>query len=533
MFKWLGDLGNKFAVSITKALTGFYNEIIDPISDFIEETFEKLKDKIKKMLVNFITDTLVGIEGDYKTLLNDIVSYIEKIPDLPPEIKDLISNIKNPQHQVTALIGNTVMAGVVGSTVEGLFGTLLEPVTQRIRSWLQPNPLDLSTIITAHFRGILTKDDVYYWGSLLGYKKELLSLITETYRPLLSPDTYISSWLRGYIDDAILESKLKENGFDEFQISLVKKLAFYYPPISDLIRFAVREVFSPEIAQKYGQYEDYPPNFDEIVKKAGLSPEYAKWYWASHWELPSISMGVEMFHRGIITYDELKTLLRTLDIMPYWRDKIIQMTYEVPARVDIRRIYQLGIRNKEWVYQQYKKLGYSDEDAQALTEFAIRGASEEERDLTKAEVISGFKEGLLTEDETKTFLKNMGYDDSEVNFYITKAKHDLQKETLNDDLEVIKTKFQKGVIDENGVVTELNKLNLTSKQIDYYLTKWQKVKDTKVIYPSKKDLESFYIYGYITLDDYKEGLRNLGYPEKWVNLYTQYLLDSLKSQQGE
>lgn len=531
MFKWIGDLGNKLSATIVKALITFFNEIIDPVIDLFDNIYDKIKEKFKETLINFITGVLVNIEGDYKQVLSDVVNYINKVPDLPTEVKELINNVLNPQHQVTALIGNTIMAGTIGATVQGLFGTLLEPATQRVRSWLKPNPLDLSTIITAYYRGILSRDDVHFWTALLGYKTELADVMIETYRPMLSPDNYVHAWIRGFITDDILESKLKENGFDSLQISLIKKLAFYYPPVNDLIRFAVREVFTPEIASKYGQYEDYPKEFEELSIKAGLSPEYAKWYWASHWELPSVSMGFEMFHRGIITYDELKTLLKTLDIMPYWRDRLIELSYNVPTRVDVRRIYQLGIRDKEWVYKQYKRLGYNDEDAQALTEFTIRGATEEERDLTKSEILQGFKEGLLSEDDTKKFLLNMGYDNNEVNFYITKVKHDLAKESINDEINIIKTQFQKGVISKDEAVTRLNQLNLTSKQIDYYILKFEREKDTKVLYPSKKDLETFLNIGYITIDEYKEGLRNLGYSEKWVELYTRYIIESYNLKQ--
>ncbi|MEM2117200.1 MAG: hypothetical protein QW754_05685 [Thermoplasmata archaeon] len=526
MFKWIGDLGNKVASTLIKSFTITFNELFDSLVDFFETIFEKIKEKFKNTLINFVSGVLINIETDYKDVLKDIVGMVEKIPDLPDEIKNLIKSIKEPKHQVTALIGNTLMSGAVGGTIQGLIGTLLEPVTQRVRQRLKPNPLDLSTIITAYYRGIFDKSDVYFWGGILGYKHELLDLIVETFRPILSPNTYIDAWLRGFISDDILEQKLKENGFDVFQIALIKKLAFYYPPVSDLIRFAVREVFTPDIASKYGLFEDYPQEFEEHAKKVGLSPEFAKWYWGAHWELPSVTMGFEMFHRGIITYEELKTLLRTLDIMPYWREKLIQLSYNVPTRVDVRRIYQLGIRNKEWVFKQYKRLGYNDEDAEALTEFTIRGATEEERDLTKSEVIQGFKEGLLSEEETRKFLNNMGYDENEVNFYITKAKHDLEKERVQEEINIIKTQFQKGVISKQDAISKLNSLNLTSKQVDYYILKFEREKETKVLHPSKKDLEDFLVAGYITIDEYKQGLRELGYPEKWVELYTRYVIES-------
>ncbi|GAH93918.1 unnamed protein product, partial [marine sediment metagenome] len=44
-----------------------------------------------------------------------------------------------------------------------------------------------------------------------------------------------------------------------------------------------------------------------------------------HWSLPSPSQGFEMLHRGVIDEAELNMLLRALDIMPFWREKLTKV----------------------------------------------------------------------------------------------------------------------------------------------------------------------------------------------------------------
>ncbi|GAH79863.1 unnamed protein product, partial [marine sediment metagenome] len=72
--------------------------------------------------------------------------------------------------------------------------------------------------------------------------------------------------------------------------------------------------------------------------KKGLSKEWSERYWAAHWNLPSPQQGFEMLHRGVINVSELNMLLRALDVMPFWRDKLTAIAFRRLTRVDIRRM---------------------------------------------------------------------------------------------------------------------------------------------------------------------------------------------------
>ncbi|GAI66739.1 unnamed protein product, partial [marine sediment metagenome] len=94
-----------------------------------------------------------------------------------------------------------------------------------------------------------------------------------------------------------LEDDLRKIGIHPDYIDVYKTLAYPIPPVADIITMAVREAFSPEIAARFGQYQDYPPAFEEWAQKKGLSKEWSQRYWAAHWSLPSAQQGFEMLHR--------------------------------------------------------------------------------------------------------------------------------------------------------------------------------------------------------------------------------------------
>ncbi|GAI47954.1 unnamed protein product, partial [marine sediment metagenome] len=55
-----------------------------------------------------------------------------------------------------------------------------------------------------------------------------------------------------------LAAELRKIGIHPNYHSLYRELAYVIPPVADIITMAVREAFTPEIAERFGQYEDYP-----------------------------------------------------------------------------------------------------------------------------------------------------------------------------------------------------------------------------------------------------------------------------------
>ncbi|GAI98193.1 unnamed protein product, partial [marine sediment metagenome] len=168
-----------------------------------------------------------------------------------------------------------------------------------------------------------------------------------------------------------LDKQLKRIGIHDNYLPLYKELAYQIPPVADIITMAVREAFTPAIAEKFGQYEDYPPDLETWAEKKGLSREWSERYWAAHWSLPSAGQGFEMLHRGLINYNELDMLLRALDVMPFWREKLTGIAYRRLSRVDIRRMYGVGVLDEKEVYEAYLELGYNERDARRMSDFTV------------------------------------------------------------------------------------------------------------------------------------------------------------------
>jgi hypothetical protein len=317
---------------------------------------------------------------------------------------------------------------------------------------------------------------------------------------------------------------IEKLGFDKETATKVLELFEYIPPIPDIIRFAVREAFTPEIIKKYELHGDFPPEFEKWAKKQGLSKEWALAYWASHWVLPSITMGYEMFHRGIITEADLEMLLRTQDVMPFWRDKLIKVAYSPYTRVDVRRMYQTGILNREDVKRSYLDLGYDEEKAENMTKFAISEGASTEKDLTKADILDGYTRTLFTEAETLGLLTDLGYDKIEAQFYILREddkEYKKQKEKL---LSLYEKQYKKNILDENEVIAALSAADFKASEIQYHINDWIIDKEIPTAIPSLADLKTFLKDKIITTEEFIKEMRGHKFKDEYIKWYYKSIM---------
>ncbi|GAH62029.1 unnamed protein product, partial [marine sediment metagenome] len=116
-----------------------------------------------------------------------------------------------------------------------------------------------------------------------GYNEERIDTLIKTSKTIPSPDEYKHLFLRGEITDEELNAGYKKYGFTDTEIEHLKTLFYPIPNYPDLVRMAVREAFYPEYVEEYGLLNELPAQFMEYAKKQGLSEEWAKHFWSSHW----------------------------------------------------------------------------------------------------------------------------------------------------------------------------------------------------------------------------------------------------------
>ena len=352
-----------------------------------------------------------------------------------------------------------------------------------------------------------------------GYNEERIDTLIKTAKSILSPDEYKNLFLRGEISEEQLRAGYKKYGFNDTEITHLKTLFYPIPNYPDLVRMAVREAFYPDYIEEYGLLNELPGEFVDYAGKQGLSEEWSKRFWASHWELPSILQGFEMLHRDVITPEQLDKLFMAVDIMPWWRDKLEKISYNPLTRVDVRRVFKMGIIGRDEVKRTYLDLGYDDEKAEWLTTFTEMQNTEADRDLTKAEILSAYDKSIINRDTCNLMLLDLGYSEDEVSILISVKEYQTVKEIKDRELKRIQKYYLAGAYNANQAISELGKLSLVGAEQDSIMKLWDSEKLAKLKMPSKKDMDTFFSNAIITEPIYRAELDKMGYKGEYVEWY--------------
>jgi len=282
--------------------------------------------------------------------------------------------------------------------------------------------------------------------------------------------------------------ELKKHGLSDKVIQDYKDEYKFYPTPNDLVTWLAREVYESEAVDKYKLLDEWieeemaPP-----FLRAGVDSEQAQNFWKAHWQHPSFTQITEMLHRGLLPAGgltpnwsdtdsitawekemekEVYEWFRLVEVPPHWRDKLIQMSYKVPTRVDVRRWWDLKTISEERLRELYHAEGYHGKDLEdyvlwtkiyvlstnlrgryskgyitrqdvsdeltaagmeatrvvewtdAIVQQEWEKRVKKEKDLTKAEIVKGVKNEYIDYSTGQGYLQRLGYDEWEAVFIL-------------------------------------------------------------------------------------------------------------------
>jgi len=435
----------------------------------------------------------------------------------------------------------------------------LSPVPRTITYHLNekyPNQLPTaSDLIAEYFRGVVTPEEFFNKMKKLGFSKgEARRLIQVSQQMLDARSIILLKWkkeLKGYkenLEEFNWLNEMKKIGIDEITAKRLELAMLYYPSPSDFIRFAVREVFKPDKVEKYELDKEFPKDILPYSRAAGLPDEVLKWYWRAHWSLPSAEMVIRMVNMlqpkvidtvledgtrygdkykdfGIdpdnirTTYDDLSEYLAMADISPFWRDRIKALTFPPITRVDLRRIYALGLIGDAELLARLLELGYSYRDALKLAEFYKHYKMSQQRDLTRTQIEKAYKEQEINRETAKNYLLGLGYDESEAELILTLVENDIEDEIEKEQIKTLEYLFRAGIINLEKVSDELDKLDIPASKKDMLISKFIYAKKRRVALPSKSDVLKWLRDGTIDDKTFIEKMRQIGFTDEDIKLY--------------
>ncbi len=512
-------------------------DTLKKVIDYIIELADDFADVLKRGIIMLIQHLEVEAKPDLDKIIPAEFLEMPYYKDLKKYVEENAGKKPVPLLAIAGMIGGSLVGTGVGMGLGG-FG---RDISNWFNAWRRPTPLDIPILAYASHTGKLTEDVINTNYANLGYSDDYKDVLFDFYKPKLTVGELLDAEKR--IDNLEIDvtEALKEHGFNDKEIDILRKLSWAYPSPTDFIRFAIRDVFTRDEKTKEALQAEFPEDIVQHAKKAGMDRDVLMWYWMAHWELPSPTQVYEMLHRlnpevlevrgkayeemGL-ELEQLKTDLETVefylkqaDYDKRWRQRLMAISYSPLTRVDLRRIYELGLIDDNELLARLMEIGYTKADALKLMEFYKTLKVSEEKDLTRSQILKLWTIGEITEEECKEMLQQLGYDDVEAEFLITLEKYKLAEKELNDMISVYVYQYEEGLISEDELVTKLDELGIRASRRDKIVADAQRKRKRKIRLPSKEDIVNWYNQELITEEKARELLTRINIPEEFHDLY--------------
>lgn len=362
-------------------------------------------------------------------------------------------------------------------------------------------------------QGTMTFEQGFEQAKAAGLSESLFQGLVAVATNPPAPGQTLDLLNRGELSEDQAKLALRRAGIRQEYVNAVMALRFAIPSAPDVVRFALREVYNPELAERYGIFEDFPPAAMSDALRAGISQETMLKYWGAHWDLPSRTQGYEMFHRRIITEQELEDLLRAADVMPGWRESLIELAFNPLTRVDVRRMYRDKVLTKAEVIDAYLDLGYSPENAKRLGEWVAKMRMQPEGEFTKSEVVALYQSRTMDRITAERNIATLGYGPDEVRLLLALADYRRDKSFRDGAIRVIRGRYMAREITRSETEEKLAGMGVPPDEVSDQVDLWTFELEEKPKRLSEPVARRAWTRGNITEEDYLARLIQMGMPE--------------------
>jgi len=486
--------------------TGLWHHVWEGLTDWLPKIVKAFWDGVTDRVSNiadYVEEAVTETTPEYQAFtatMGDAITDLRKLP-FPIDI---------------FLIVFTFLSGTTLYLKEKIRLALL-PVGQDLNQEHQTDIAPLDAVLREWFR---TPGDQEIFTDLI----QKHNLGAEAQRILLNsiqqfPDLNAVFALRnrGKIeDDESATWFIQKLGFSEEGAGVMLNLRWVIPPLTDIIRLAVREAFSPEAIEKYDLKQHYPEELTDWAEKQGLSKDWAEKYWIAHWDLPSLQQGFEMMWRTDFSEEDLDLLMRFADVNPYFRPYLKKIAHRPYTRVDARRMRDVGVLDRVQLKTAYKDIGYDEEHAENMTEFTERYNRRSYTQDMVNEWLWMLEEKVWPEKKVYEQVALLLDDEKMALFEVKKVQARKALRFFSDQVKAVKTVYISRRISYNTASDRLDALGSDPEDKADLLEEWGELRKAKARYASKADLMKYLKSGAIQHAEWISEMRELGYATKYI-----------------
>jgi hypothetical protein len=306
----------------------------------------------------------------------------------------MASQLVGPVSQIVGCDSPLWKFGLNALTATGVYGKLTgvnlaeftQELTYGMNSECRRKHLSPADAIAAWLSNAIDDQLLDRHWAIAGFCPDAVKSAMHSSKSKPVPLELIQMRFRGLIDAAGYEHGMRQLGYkDSKVISDLYERQKPLPTMSDIVRFMVRDADDEQLVKQFGLDANFTDKYQKQLKEwsasQGIDEKIAQYAWRSHWAIPSPGQLFTFWHR--LRYSDkfggkakleadIKAALIQQDILPYWHEHYLAVSFRPLTRVDVRRAYNIGAIDDAEVNKAYLDQGYSDENAERLFKFAKR-----------------------------------------------------------------------------------------------------------------------------------------------------------------
>lgn len=438
------------------------------------------------------------------------------------------------------------------------------------------DPLPAGNVIDLHARGSIDTANAKGRLKRLGVLKEADQELLLDQPPYLGQAATDQLLWRGLLSRNEWDDYTRRSGISRpVDLERLHRLTQFMPPPSDLIRFAVKDIFDPALPDRQGMLEELEEQKELLdwLRAQGigevsfrtregrvLTRDVASLYWLASFELPSPTQAYQMLHRlrpGRVAkwsvpgqtpaqiramttnIEDIRALLKDKDYRPGWRDRLAAISYNAVGRIDLRRLYKDGVFGRplgtagfeELPGRDYRAVGEAEKelvdanldnglsaiDSNRLAYWQAldweRGRGGRQKAVTGKLVCRAFTLGAIDGEEAVNRLEASGFTPEEARTFLSNCNLDHALKVLERAVAATRRGYLSGELTAQAARAKLAQWGVLPERIRQLITLWDAEFLRTPREATAKQLCDWVGSGLLTPEQMLGRLRTLGWPE--------------------
>lgn len=385
-------------------------------------------------------------------------------PDIPDDVKEQLRALVEPTHQTDFLIG--VMTSFVA--IFAIAGAIQSGNVDKWRAWgyrhVQERRPSIEQLAGMVVEGVIADDEGQHWAQDWGLTPSWFDRVVRLTGNPPGPQELLLAWRRGFIDEARLEHGIRQSAIKNEWIDVVKSLRYQPPGAAAAINGAVQGFLTDAQARRKAE-------------EAGLDPDDFPWMLEVAGNPPGNETMLELLNRGDMSEAQVRAGLRESNLKNKYIDALLKSRRRLMQQEQIRMSINHGTMTDDDALHRFQQLGFDAADSASFVALAHSMKTQQNKDLARAQVVTGYEERFFDRAKATAMLMGLGYDTVEAAFLLDLADHDREVKFTNAAIGRFHNLYVRRRLQRMPTSNALDRLGVPPDQRDDLLKLWDLERD--------------------------------------------------------